>query len=78
MKDGLSDSFDGGKTWKKSENIIEIERDLPHITAECICVKCLDRGIHVFPECTWLKNHECGNCGEIGYIILTGQPLEEN
>lgn len=54
---------------------INIEAKLPHIVQETMCVKCLHRWIDVRPESTWLKNCECPNCGEIGYVIGTGQIL---
>lgn len=54
---------------KKTENE-------PHEVAELICLKCLNRTIHVYPEKVLLKHLEC-KCGETGFLIKTGQTLEE-
>jgi len=54
---------------KKAENE-------PHEVAELICLKCFDRAIHIYPEKTPLKNLQC-RCGEVGYLIKTGQTLKE-
>lgn len=56
--------------------ISEIEVNLPHEVAELICLKCLHRWIGVYPQSTRLKDLEC-KCGEVGYVIKTGQILEE-
>ena len=56
---------------------IPIEKNLPHNISEVICLKCLKRWIAVYPEETPLKDIEC-TCGEIGYVIKTGQELFEN
>ena len=57
-------------------DIIEFERDLPHDISELICLKCFHRWIGVYPSSTWLKDLQC-KCGEIGYVINTGQILDE-
>ena len=54
---------------KKAENE-------PHEVAELICLKCLNRAIHVYPEKVMLKHLQC-KCGETGFLIKTGQTLEE-
>lgn len=56
--------------------IINIETNLSHTISEVICLKCLHRWISVRPSEVWLKDIECPNCGR-GYVIKTGQPLEE-
>ncbi len=56
--------------------IIDIAENTQHITQEVICVKCYARFIDVRPASTWLKDCECPGCGEIGFLIGTGQPLE--
>lgn len=56
--------------------ITAIEENQPHEIAELICLKCLNRAIHVYPEKTRLKDLEC-KCGEIGYLIKTGQSLPQ-
>ena len=52
------------------------EENQEHEICELICLKCLNRWIGVFPTETLLKNIEC-KCGEVGYVIKTGQSLEE-
>lgn len=44
--------------------------------SELICLKCMKRAIHVFRRDTPLKDLECEDCGETGYLICTGQNLE--
>lgn len=56
--------------------MINIEKGLKHEVAELICLKCLNRWVGVYPEETLLKNIEC-KCGEVGYVIKTGQTIEE-
>lgn len=56
--------------------ILGIESHLEHEVCELICLKCLNRWIGVFPTKTLLKNLEC-KCGEVGYVIKTGQTLEQ-
>lgn len=53
-----------------------IEENLPHEIAELICLKCLNRAIHVYPSSVSLKDLEC-KCGEVGYLIKTGQTLDD-
>ena len=53
-----------------------IEENLPHEIAELICLKCLNRAIHVYPSSVPLKDLEC-KCGEVGYLIKTGQALDD-
>lgn len=55
--------------------IKHIEDNQPHEVSEVICLKCLKRWIAVYPEKTLLKQLEC-KCGEVGYIIKTGQNIE--
>ena len=54
-----------------------IEENLPHETAELICLKCLNRAIHAYPSSVLLKDLEC-KCGEVGYLIKTGQTLDDS
>ena len=56
--------------------MISIEENMPHEVSEVICLKCLNRWIAVYPEKTLLKDLEC-KCGEVGYVIKTGQTLED-
>lgn len=60
------------------DNIIDFEKNLAHAVSETICVKCGYRCIDVRPASCLLKDLECGGCGKIGFIIETGQILEEN
>jgi hypothetical protein len=55
----------------------DIETNLEHEVSELICLKCLNRWIGVYPEKTLLKDLEC-KCGEVGYVIKTGQTLYED
>ena len=56
--------------------MVSFEKNLPHEVSEVICLKCLRRWIAVYPQDTQLKDLEC-SCGEIGYVIKTGQTLPE-
>ena len=53
-----------------------IEENIPHEVSELICLKCLNRWIGVYPSETPLNQLEC-KCGEIGYVIKTGQTLPD-
>lgn len=55
------------------------EENTPHIVQEVICLKCLCRWIAVRPKDTLLKDLECPHCmfGNKGYVIATGQELED-
>lgn len=57
--------------------VISFEENIPHRVSETICVKCGYRCIDVRPETVRLKSLECGGCHKIGFIIETGQILEE-
>jgi hypothetical protein len=48
----------------------------PHTVQEVVCLKCLRRWICVKPEMTLLKDVECPQCGDVGYVIATGQDIE--
>lgn len=52
------------------------EYNQPHEVSELICLKCLHRWIGVYPTKTLLKDLEC-ECGAIGYVIKTGQTIDE-
>lgn len=58
-------------------HIVSNEEYLPHEVSEVICLKCLRRWIAVYPSQTLLKELEC-QCGEIGFIIKTGQTIDES
>jgi hypothetical protein len=53
-----------------------IEDNIEHEVSELICLKCLNRWIGVYPSETPLNQLEC-KCGEIGYVIKTGQTLPD-
>lgn len=57
--------------------IVEIDANKPHEVSECMCVKCLRRWIDVRPEGTLLKDLVCPGCGLTGYVICTGQTIDE-
>lgn len=54
-----------------------IEDDTECEVAELICLKCLNRWIGVYPSELPLKDIKCNNCGEVGYVIKTGQALPD-
>lgn len=56
-------------------DVINIDDKRPHQVCELICLKCLNRWIGVFPETVLLKSIEC-KCGEVGYVIKTGQDIQ--
>ena len=56
--------------------MIAIKDNIPHEVSELICLKCLNRWIGVYPSETPLNQLEC-KCGEIGYVIKTGQTLPD-
>lgn len=56
--------------------VVDIESNMKHEVAELICLKCLNRWIGVYPSTVPLKDIEC-KCGAIGFVIKTGQTLEE-
>lgn len=58
------------------EKVVDFEKNMEHEVSELICFKCLNRWIGVYPSKTLLKQLEC-KCGAIGYVIKTGQTIEE-
>ena len=61
---------------KAMEKVVDFEKNMEHEVSELICLKCLNRWIGVYPSKTLLKQIEC-KCGAIGYVIKTGQTIEE-
>lgn len=59
------------------DKVRHIEDNMEHEVSELICLKCLDRWIGVYPSEVPLKDIEC-KCGEVGYVIKTGQTLPDN
>ena len=56
-------------------SVLNIEDFIPHICQETICVKCLCRWIDVRPRGVMLKNIECPNCKNSGFVIGTGEEV---
>lgn len=46
-----------------------------YAVSELVCLKCLRRWIAVYPRDLPLCQIEC-KCGEVGYVIHTGQELD--
>lgn len=57
-------------------DVIDISANEPHLVCEVACLKCHHRWIAVYPEKTLLKHLECPNCGWIGFVIKTGQEVD--
>ncbi len=57
--------------------VVSMEENMPHVVSEVICVNCKHRWIDVRPEKLWLKQLECPNCKEVGYVIETGQIIDD-
>ena len=57
---------------------ISIEEYMPHKVSEVICIDCKHRWIAVRPTNTLLKDLECPQCGQQGYVIETGEVINEN
>ena len=58
--------------------VVDIEENEPHCVCEVVDLKCQHRWIAVFPEKTLLKQLECPKCGSVGFVIKTGQDLEDD
>ena len=57
---------------------INIEEYHQHKVSEVICVKCCKRWIAVRPTDTLLKDLECPQCKQQGFVIETGEVINEN
>lgn len=57
---------------------ISIESLTEHKVSEVICVKCYKRWICVRPTSVMLKNLECPQCKQQGYVIETGEVIDKN
>ena len=51
---------------------------MPHKVSEVICINCKHRWIAVRPTRTLLKSLECPKCGKQGFVIETGEVINEN
>lgn len=58
--------------------IVNINEHLPHKVSEVICINCKYRWIAVRPIDTLLKDLECPQCMHQGYVIETGEVINEN
>lgn len=59
------------------DGIVDIYDMKPYKVSEVVCLKCLRRWLAVRPEETQLKALECPYCGRIGFVIETGEILDE-
>lgn len=57
--------------------IIDINENAPHKVSEVICIGCKKRWIAVRPIGVLLKDIECPQCHERGYVIETGEEIAE-
>lgn len=57
---------------------VSIESLTEHKVSEVICVKCYKRWISVRPTSVMLKNLECPQCKQQGYVIETGEVIDKN
>ena len=62
---------------KVTPKVIPIEKNMPHKVSEVICVQCHKRWVSVRPKHTLLKDIVCYNCGHAGYVIETGEEMNE-
>ena len=58
-----------------SDNILEFP--VEHIVQEVICIRCKKRHIDVRPKNLWLKDCRCPKCHKKGFLIATGQILDD-
>lgn len=56
--------------------VVYIEEQMPHKVSEVICINCKHRWIDVRPIATLLKELECPRCGKQGYVIETGEIID--
>ncbi len=61
----------------RKDNIIDFEENIPHEVSEVICINCKKRWIAVRPTVTLLKDIDCPGCNNAGYVIETGQKINE-
>ncbi len=58
--------------------IVDINENIHHRVSEVICVKCAYRWFAVRTVNTLLKDLECPWCGKQGFVIETGEIINEN
>lgn len=56
-------------------DIVDIDSNRPHTVSELICLRCYKRWIAVYPTYSNLINFQCPKCGEVGFVINTGQEI---
>ena len=57
--------------------LLDFDDLTPHTVQEVVCLKCLHRWYAVYPQQTLLKDLQCPNCEKQGFVIATGQEMEE-
>ena len=57
---------------------IDINENTPHKVSEVICINCKYRWISVRPTTATLILLECPICREQGYVIETGETINED
>ena len=53
--------------------VYNFEEGLDHIVSELICINCKFRFLDLRTFKSWLKDLECPNCKQTGYLIETGE-----
>lgn len=61
---------------EEGENIIHIEKAMPHKISEVMCWNCGHRWFAVRPEGTQLMDLECPNCEKQGGAFETGEEID--
>ena len=57
------------------EEVVDIEKNVPHKVSEVMCVNCKERWISVRPCGTLLKYLQCPKCFLQGFVIETGEEI---
>lgn len=57
--------------------VIDISENIPHKVSEVICVHCGRRWIAVRPVTVLLKLIECPECTNQGYVVETGETINQ-
>lgn len=61
----------------RSGKVVNFDEHFPHKVSEVICVNCCKQWIAVRPSNTKLKCLQCPDCKKQGYVIETGEELNE-
>lgn len=59
-----------------NNDIVNFDEYIPHKVSEVICVKCGKRWVSIRPTRTLLKELECPQCHEQGFVIETGEVVD--